>query len=264
MTLEILEPPRTNRLISLSTIKLYKEETSSEHDELFDRLIDFASSDMINFLGVNPIRSRVSQTLDSTLVETLYLARIPVEQGTLLIDLDGESITDWTLDTDNGHLYRQYGWTSAAPFTLTYYAGFLAPDQIADWSASTSIDSTSIRSWVRPSKHYLPLRFECTVSGTTGVTEPVWPTVIGATVLDGTCTWTARAARELPAFVQRWCYAEVLRADNDRKKIPGLASRSIEGVSQSYFATQTETVLHPSVMRGLRGWKRKLGLYGIG
>ena len=36
----------------------------------------------------------------------------------------------------------------------------------------------------------LPL-FQCTVAGTTGTTEPTWPTVLGGTVVDGGVTWTA-------------------------------------------------------------------------
>lgn len=32
--------------------------------------------------------------------------------------------------------------------------------------------------------------FRCTTAGTTGATEPTWPTTIGATVTDGTVTWT--------------------------------------------------------------------------
>lgn len=35
--------------------------------------------------------------------------------------------------------------------------------------------------------------FECTTSGTTGGTEPVWPTILGGAVTDGgTLVWTAR------------------------------------------------------------------------
>lgn len=36
--------------------------------------------------------------------------------------------------------------------------------------------------------------FECTTSGTTGASEPSWPTTPGSTVVDGTVTWTCRNA----------------------------------------------------------------------
>lgn len=38
------------------------------------------------------------------------------------------------------------------------------------------------------------LLFEATVAGTSATTEPTWPTTVGGTVVDGTVTWTARAA----------------------------------------------------------------------
>ena len=35
--------------------------------------------------------------------------------------------------------------------------------------------------------------YEVTTAGTTGITEPTWPTTVGTTVVDGTATWTCRA-----------------------------------------------------------------------
>lgn len=44
--------------------------------------------------------------------------------------------------------------------------------------------------------------YEVTVAGTTGATEPIWPTTINATVVDGTVTWKCKAAVPLsPPFV---------------------------------------------------------------
>lgn len=36
--------------------------------------------------------------------------------------------------------------------------------------------------------------YECTSAGTTGVREPIWPTVIDEIIQDGSVTWTCRAA----------------------------------------------------------------------
>lgn len=57
------------------------------------------------------------------------------------------------------------------------------------WAASTS---QSLGSWRRPSvsNNYI---YECTTAGTTGSSEPTWPTTVGNTVADGTATWTCRA-----------------------------------------------------------------------
>lgn len=43
--------------------------------------------------------------------------------------------------------------------------------------------------------------YECTAAGTSGGGEPVWPTVIGDTVVDGTVTWTCRGVSGTVPFV---------------------------------------------------------------
>jgi HK97 family phage major capsid protein len=44
-------------------------------------------------------------------------------------------------------------------------------------------------------------RYECTTAGTSTTTQPTWPTVEGATVTDGTVTWTCRAGSYLGSGV---------------------------------------------------------------
>lgn len=63
-----------------------------------------------------------------------------------------------------------------------------------EWVASTAISLGNRRV---PSRAYATAAarawtYECTVAGTTGSTEPTWPTTAGGTVVDGTVTWTAR------------------------------------------------------------------------
>lgn len=43
--------------------------------------------------------------------------------------------------------------------------------------------------------------YECELTGTTGASEPVWPTVAGSVIADGSTSWTARQARTWPATV---------------------------------------------------------------
>jgi hypothetical protein len=58
------------------------------------------------------------------------------------------------------------------------------------WSASTAL---VIPTWLYTASRPA-LTFELTAAGTTGGSEPTWPTTAGQTVNDGTATWTAREA----------------------------------------------------------------------
>ena len=59
------------------------------------------------------------------------------------------------------------------------------------WVASTAY---AMGNFVRPTavNDASEFVYECTTAGTSGTTEPAWPTTDGATVADGTVTWTAR------------------------------------------------------------------------
>lgn len=54
------------------------------------------------------------------------------------------------------------------------------------WAASTAYTTSSlvVQPTIPNARHYL-----CTVAGTSGATEPVWPTTENSTVVDGTVTW---------------------------------------------------------------------------
>lgn len=102
--------------------------------------------------------------------------------------------------------------------------GWLMPGQVSTWAATTDykavLATTSADdpdeapgtpyargSWVRSVDPRVVLRFECTTAGTTGASEPAGftdsATVAGDTIADGTATWTARAAFELPSDLSR-------------------------------------------------------------
>lgn len=58
------------------------------------------------------------------------------------------------------------------------------------WSRNEQYSSSD---FVRPSRS-TGYAYECTVAGTSGNREPIWPTTLNATVVDGSVTWTCRAA----------------------------------------------------------------------
>jgi len=65
------------------------------------------------------------------------------------------------------------------------------------WTANTS---KSIGDWVRPTSPNKHL-YKCTTGGTTGSTEPTWPTN-GGTVNDGTVTWQDMGTGLLISYFQ--------------------------------------------------------------
>ena len=58
------------------------------------------------------------------------------------------------------------------------------------WVALTALSLTNYRAPTTPNG----FAYEVTTAGTTGATEPTWPTTIGATVTDGTVVFTCRRA----------------------------------------------------------------------
>lgn len=62
---------------------------------------------------------------------------------------------------------------------------------VADkWKASTT-RSLNVIVYPTTSNGY---QYQCTTAGTSGTTEPTWPTTVGNTVTDGTITWTCQTS----------------------------------------------------------------------
>jgi len=60
------------------------------------------------------------------------------------------------------------------------------------WRANEVVTSSE---FVRPNtRRATGFSYEATAAGTTSNREPVWPTIIGLMVVDGSVTWTCRAA----------------------------------------------------------------------
>lgn len=72
-------------------------------------------------------------------------------------------------------------------------ATFYEAVNAAAWVASTAY---ALGAAVRPTARNAFV-YEATVAGSSGAAEPAWPTTAGATVVDGTVTWTARTSLSL-------------------------------------------------------------------
>ena len=83
------------------------------------------------------------------------------------------------------------GNTETAFDSLNAYLG-VGDNAAPAWTASTAY---AVGDRVEPSVAN-GLIYECTVAGTSGTAEPTWPTTEGATVVDGTVTWTAHTKTE--------------------------------------------------------------------
>jgi hypothetical protein len=77
------------------------------------------------------------------------------------------------------------------PKTVTLNAAYTA---YTAWAATTAYALNAIRVPTVANGHW----YECSVAGTSAATEPAWPTTVGATVVDGTVTWTESGTMVLP------------------------------------------------------------------
>lgn len=78
--------------------------------------------------------------------------------------------------------------------------GYLV-DQLTQWAATTAYSLENLR---RPLAARNGYYYEVTTAGTSGGTEPTWPTTVGNTVVDGTVTWTCRQIPKSDAVLSAW------------------------------------------------------------
>ncbi|UZW55561.1 DUF2163 domain-containing protein [Sphingobium sp. JS3065] len=75
----------------------------------------------------------------------------------------------------------------------------------APWAASLAVEErgawdAGVGSFVRPTT-FNGFHYVCSAAGTTGASEPTWPTTLGATVADGSAEWTCIKAATIEAVV---------------------------------------------------------------
>jgi len=192
-------------------------------------VIDEVTSGVESFVGRRLARQVYRETLSGRGRLRLRLSALPVETGTVSVTVAGEVEADWRLeDPALGWLYLADGWGGeVGEVVATYTAGYLVPGVAADWTAEEAV---AVGAWRRPTPP-AALLAEATTAGQAGTVEPVWPAVVGETVVDGGAVWTMRAAVELPAWLRR--VAAVL-VEGAYTGDPGVVGQSGAGFSERY------------------------------
>lgn len=211
--LEILTRPSETDLTTVAAAKARLGITGSGEDANVAAWVTEASDDFLRITRRQTFalgQFRETHRPDQP-VNVLPLACAPVESGSISVTIDGTATTDWELaDHGAGLLWREDGWDIDSDIIITYRAGWLVPGQIADRENTTTYGAAGQIAWTRPSDPRLsPYLFEATTAGTSGGSEPTWPTTLGGTVTDDTVTWTARAVEELPAGLSGLAIAAV-------------------------------------------------------
>lgn len=182
----------------------------------------------------------------------LVLTVWPLEAESLSVTVDGDSVTDFTTEADRGTLWRESGWPAdedPSRVVVAYAGGWVLPAEVSDWQASTAYAAGR---WARPTvRTASPLLFQCTSAGTSAGTEPDWSAAAaGDTVADGSVTWTAKTARELPERLRSLIYAAVRHLHDARP--PALKRWKEDVFEEEWDTSSLQSILPRQIVRGLR------------
>lgn len=230
--LRVLTPARRRTLLETTSTR-DRLGVGSDKDSAIALLIADATGVLESRLGRTLARQRYEESLRSDGQLFLRLSAVPVEPGLTVtrdgtvvsgvyIENRGAGVIGVGLDTGFGGgggfgwpstsgvagLFADYEVPGSGPrsYVVTFWAGYLLPGAVADWSSGAK----TAGSWARAVTEPNTLRFEVTTAGTTAGTEPDWSSAsAGDTIEDGGVMWTAREALELPQHLQRACWLTV-------------------------------------------------------
>lgn len=219
--------PASRTVIPLATVKTELGITGSGSDTKLSRIIAAVGRVFAGPEGMRRAfwRQTLSEQSPGYGGQVLPLSHWPVESVTS-VTLGTSTVTASTYSVAQQRkdgLYSSSGWTRTGrpalggsisgiasydlDYTTVYVGGWVMPDKISEWAASTAY---SVGDFVESTDPADLLLFECTTAGTSASTEPTWPTTAAGTVTDSTVTWTARAAVKLPEDIQEMALATVM------------------------------------------------------
>lgn len=217
--------PATDRRILVPVDIVHETGLAPNHAErLSDRVSGLIESSE-DLMGRPLWRQSYEELSDGIDTEVLPFARWPIEGIPTISDVHENPVEfgDEPLARVTGRnrwgVYRSRGWSRPArrnrltgnkrwapshlEWKMTYTGGFLMPGQIFTWLPESTVveggsrSSGSFPGWTLPTDISNPLAFFADIDGTTGNTEPVWPSVVGEAIVDNGITWTATEAAVL-------------------------------------------------------------------
>jgi len=111
-----------NYLITLTDVKAYLEEISTENDAVLTSLTDYVNASIADYLETLPEPGDVTDNFTGSGNRTLYLSRRPIIEITQ-VSVDGEPINDYYSD-ENGFICRSRGFKAGSKIVVTYRAGY--------------------------------------------------------------------------------------------------------------------------------------------
>ena len=243
-------------LVELATLKDDLGVSGSSLNSKLERLIAMFGSAVTDYLGREPWHQGYEEKGPSQGGLFLRLQSWPIDRVSSVVDADGDTITATDYEISGmrrDRLYREDGWTCPTDhggqhgdrdldYTSTYYAGWLMPGQVINWKATRAF---AIGEWARSTDTSVGLRFEATTGGTTDSSEPTWPTAAGDTVVDGTVTWTAREAEELPYIIEEIGLVQIRDWFRGGLALPsGIAEKRTADVTTKYDVEATRVGFH--------------------
>lgn len=114
------------------------------------------------------------------------------------------------------------------------------------WAASTSYATDDIRIPTSPNRTGLRYKVTAGGGGSSGGSEPTWPSVPGATVADGALTWTCEGLEDTWYAIQSIVGTTVLLDANSQAE--GNSTNTYEGATETVATYKREPLVQPHAL----------------
>lgn len=242
MGLRVLTAAASTELVTLAQAKARLGLVGMSKDVQVQELVDGLSTFAAHYLK-GTVYQQYEWTSPGSDRRRLLLPLRRVDSNGLAITVDEIAIDDFTLeDAAHGVIFRKIGWPQIDQgptedgedrVVVTFWAGWAPPTKLSTWSAAKVV---AVGDWLAPTNAAVsPLLFRVTTGGTTGGTEPAWPSTPGA-FAEGSIAYVGARVDRVPADVMRgfWIAFEALWLSTRSPALAGVASDRVGPHERTY------------------------------